>query len=433
MALAVLAMLAFTLAPALRSWKQDLLPWLKAGEQGTVQGRSRLTNVLVVVQLAFSVLLLTGAGLAYRSIFLLGSADIGYDSKQMLLLTVNTAGSVNDPPANAILLDRMRQQLRAVPGVTAISYARRPPREFWSTTALRTSSAAESFRAEINQVGPAFLTAYGFSPVAGRDFVDQEASQSVLSALVTRRLAEQMWPGQSPIGRSITVASGGELPSQQGTSRHVQVVGVVPDAYYGGFRREARHHIFLSAAQLSSEPGEMTFYVRHALALDIVAPAVIRALREVDPATAVVLVRAVDDQLEAAIWPIRVLSILLSMFATGSLVIAGIGQYAVVSFDMRRRVRECGLRMALGASAGQLLTAVVREGLLLTGIGLAVGLAVSLGAARALAGVLYGVTPTDAVTFGGVFMLLAATSLIACYIPALRASRVNPMHALRQD
>ena len=259
MILAVFAMLAFTLAPALRSWKQDLLPWLKAGEQGTVQGRSRMTNVLVVVQLAFSVLLLTGAGLAYRSIFLLGTADIGYDAKRMLLVTVNTSGSVNDAQAHTILLDRIRQRLSAVPGVTAVSYARRPPREFWSTASLRTSPSDESFRAEINHVGPAFLAPYGFAAIGGREFGDQESSQRVLSALISRRLADQMWPGQSAIGRSLSLSSGDELPSQQGTARLVQIVGVVPDAYYGGFRREARHHIFLSAAQLAPRPVRRPF------------------------------------------------------------------------------------------------------------------------------------------------------------------------------
>ena len=149
--------------------------------------------------------------------------------------------------------------------------------------------------------------------------------------------------------------------------------------------------------------------------------------------TPVAYMRTWDTQLDSATWPIRVLTMLLMLFAGGSLFIAAIGQYAVVSFDMRRRVREVGLRMALGASSRQVLTRVIREGLTLTAIGLAVGFLLSLGAGAILGAALYGITATDPVTYAGVFALLSAASLLACYLPARQAARINPMTALRVE
>ena len=141
--------------------------------------------------------------------------------------------------------------------------------------------------------------------------------------------------------------------------------------------------------------------------------------------------RTWDTQLYSATWPIRVLTTLLMLFAGGSLFIAAIGQYAVVSFDMRRRVREVGLRMALGASSRQVLTRVIREGFTLTAIGLVLGFLLSLAAGTILGAALYGITATDPVTYAGVFALLSAASLLACYLPARQAARINPMTALR--
>ena len=143
--------------------------------------------------------------------------------------------------------------------------------------------------------------------------------------------------------------------------------------------------------------------------------------------------RTWDTQIDAAVFPIRVLTLLLTLFAGGSLFIAVIGQYAVVSFDMRRRVRELGLRMALGASARQVLTTVIREGFTLTIVGVIIGFGLSLAAGRVLGQALYGITPTDPITYVGVLTLLSAVSLLACYVPARRAALIDPMKALRVE
>jgi ABC-type antimicrobial peptide transport system permease subunit len=180
-------------------------------------------------------------------------------------------------------------------------------------------------------------------------------------------------------------------------------------------------------------PGGMTLYVRYAGALDPIAPAVGRALAEVDSRAPIIYMRTMETQLAGITSVVRMLTTLLTLFAATSLLIATLGQYAVLAFTMKRRTRDFGVRMALGASARQILRSVIGEGLQLTLVGLAIGAALSVLSGRALASVLFGVTPTDPSTYAGVVVVLSAASIIACYIPAWRASRVDPMEALRQE
>jgi putative ABC transport system permease protein len=167
--------------------------------------------------------------------------------------------------------------------------------------------------------------------------------------------------------------------------------------------------------------------------LDDIVPAISRTLRAVDDRAPIVYLRTMDEQLESLTWPIQALATLLASFATGSLLIATIGQYAAMAFTMRRWIRDFGVRMALGASSREILRSEVFEGLRMTAIGLAIGGALSLATAIALRSMLFGVTPTDTSTYVGVFALLAAASLVACVLPAHRAARIDPMQALREE
>ena len=424
--LAMVCTLVCTLGPAMRAWRQPLLPPLKAGEQAVIPGRSKVSQLLVVVQLAFSVLLVACAGLAFRSLFLIGTFDSGFETRGLLLVTINTSGSAANPGTNAALIDTFRTRLSAVTGVQHVSYARRPPSENWGGDGIRIPGSRDDARAEINHVGPGYLETIGVSIVAGRDPTGDAASRDVPAAMISRSLAEQVWQGQSPIGRRMFVTS-------RGRETEVEVAGVIPDKYYSGFRRELPPFLFLSARHNPTPPGESTLYVRYNGSFDVIGPEIARALQEVDARAAIAFMRTWDTQIDAAVFPVRVLTLLLTLFAGGSLFIAVIGQYAVVSFDMRRRVRELGLRMALGASAKQVLTGVLREGLRLTIAGVIIGFALSLAVGRVLGRVLYGITPTDPITYAGVFVLLSAVSLLACYLPARHAARIQPMNALRVE
>ena len=428
MGLALVGTVAFTLPPALRAWRQDLLPWLKAGEQGVVQGRSTLSSVLVIVQLAFAVLLLTGAGLAYRSASLISTRALGFTKENLLLTTINTSGAATGSGANLALLETVRDRLHVVPGVRSVSYARSVPSmpgTRWPDQAVQQDETQVPLRALVNVVGPEYLRVLGLSPVAGRDIAANEGAHTQAVAMINQDLADALWPRQSAVGRTLRLGPRG---------RPVDIVGVTPNALFSGYDSQTRpNFVLLSQENEPAPPGDISFYIRFSGTLEAIAPAIGRALREVDARMPIVYMRTVDTELDTGTWPVHFISTLLALFAVGSLTIAAIGQYAVIAFDMRRRTRDFGVRMALGASSRQILRGVVQEGLRWTAIGLAIGLVLSLGVGRALRSVLFGVTPTDTRTYLGVFGVLFAASLLACYLPARRAARIDPMQALRQE
>jgi putative ABC transport system permease protein len=208
------------------------------------------------------------------------------------------------------------------------------------------------------------------------------------------------------------------------------------------FRTLVAHFLFLSEQQDRARvtgrfsllgSGETTFYVRYASGLDSVGPAVRAAVRTVDERVPISNMRTMQTQLDRGNDGPRTIAAFLSLFSGGSLLIAAIGQYAVIAFEMRRRTRELGIRVAIGASARQIQTSVLKEGLVLTAIGLVIGFGLSLAAGFAFSSVLTGVTPTDARTYLGVFSVLAIASMLACYLPARRASRIDPLVTLRYE
>jgi predicted permease len=412
-------------APAIRACRHNLQPLLKTGEQGVVQGRSTISNGLVVLQLAFSVLLLTVAGLAYRSLSVLTASDLGFDTDRLLLVKVNTRAAAQTAPANVRLVDEMIEHLRALPGVRAVSYARRPVQSFWLSDGLGAGADGRPLIAERNEVGSGYLRMMGVSPIAGHDFDARDTSGGAIAAIINQRLAAALWPGQPAVGRTLRLAA---------YPQPIVISGVVPDGLYSGYRRQSDpNFVLVSANHAPPDPGEITLYVRYTGALADIVPAVGRTLRAVDDRAPIVYTQTMDDQLAGLTWPIHALTMLLTLFAVGSLLIAAIGQYAAMAFTMRRRIRDFGIRIALGASTGDIIAGVVREGLGLTVAGLAIGLVLSLMTAIGLRWMLFGVTPTDLPTYAGVFALLAAASLVACYLPARRAAGIDPMQALREE
>ncbi len=423
MVLAAIGTIAFTAAPAVRTWRQDLLPFLKAGEQGVVRGRSRVANGLVLLQLAFAVLLLASAGLAYRSLSLVEALDLGFNKTGLLLVTIDAQGVPEG--LQATLLDRMRERLMSVPGVQSAAYARTPPQEFWGTEQVRVAGAAQPISAERNSVGPDYLRVLGLAPRLGRELTREDRTRTTTAAVINENLAAALWPGETAVGRTVLLST---------DRQPVEVVGVAPNAFFSGFRREERQYfVFVPMRTDPHTPGRATFYVRYAGPLDPTAPAIGRALADVDSRAPIVYMRTMETQLEGMTSVVRILTTMLTLFAAASLLIATLGQYAVLAFTMKRRTRDFGVRMALGASARQIVRSVIAEGVRLTIAGLGIGAALSLISGRVLRSALFGVSPTDPFTYAGVVAVLAAASLIACYIPASRASRVDPMEALRQE
>jgi predicted permease len=423
MLLALISLAIFSLAPAARAWRLPLLPSLKAGELGVVQGRSRLSSGLVVVQLALAVLLITSAGLVTRSIVVFAAADLGFDSRSILLVTVNTNGAAADQQTSANLIERLRARLQTLPGIESVSYSSRGIREDVRAQ-TRQTGAGDSVGAEVNLVGPDYLRTHGLAPIAGRELAVEKGAAAT-PAIVTQGLAERLWPGQPAIGRRLFYGRQRE--------REAEIVGVAPNVLFNGNRVSGNSYVLLPASADPRDPGERTLYLRYSGRLEAVAPAIGQTIRTEDSRVPVVSLRTLDGQLQTDFWPVRALTTLLAAFAVVSLIIAIIGQYAVVAFDMRRRIRDFGVRIALGASSRQILLSVLKDGLKLTAIGLVIGFGLSVLTGTGLSRVLYGITPTDPVTYGGVLLLLALASLAACSLPAVRASRVNPISTLRQE
>lgn len=435
MLLTIVSALVFTAAPALRAWTQELLPWLKAGEHSVAQGRSRLSDFLVITQLALCVLLLIGAGLAYRSLTLINGIDLGFRRDHLLLVTVNTSGAAGGRPQNLALLERIRERLRTVPGVSVASYARVAPPRSWSGEPVQGLGSGQPSRADGNFIGPDYLEALGVSGIRGRGISAEEFASGKPAAVINRNLAETLWPAESAIGRTLLFGRQ-KLP--------LEVVGVVPNGAFSGFlgadgefagaqRSVRRGFVFLSEAQSPGAPGERTFHLRYTVHLEAIVPAVRGAIRSIDSRVPIAFVRTMDDELNQFTAPILMVTSLLGLFAIGSLILATIGLHSVVAFHTARRRREFGIRIALGASYRQIVDSVLKEGLVLTSIGLATGLALSAAAGRTLRNLLFGLSPTDAPTYAAVVILLAAVSLVACYIPARRAARTAPTEALRQE
>ena len=424
--LALVCTIAVTAGPALRTHSQQLLPFLKVGEQGVVQGRSRLTHALVVVQLAFSILLLTSAGLARRSLSLHDSLDVGFDAGRILLATVSTAAVANEPAGNLAVLERLRTSLERLPGVERVSFTpgRRPAS--WVDFPVRAAESSVPILAVDSTVASDYFATMGVPLAAGRDFTALPRAVG-RSAIVNRHLADALWPGESVIGK-VLIGGPPDRPIR------AEVVGVVEDAFFSGRGSEGRpRYVFFANAERPTPPGEASFFIRYNGAQDAIAPAIGKALREVDPRIPIASLRSMNAEISAEMSPLWMLATLLTIFAAGSLAIAAIGQYAVVAFDGRRRRREFGLRIALGASPNQLIAAVMAESFRLTAVGIVAGFALSVAAGTLLARVLFGITPTDPPTYIGVFLLLAAASLLACYLPARRAARTDPLVALRTE
>ena len=392
-----------------------------------MQGRTRLSSALVIVQLAFAVLLLTSAGLAYRSISLVSTRDLGFTSEHLLLATISTTGASATSEASLALLERVRDRLRVAPGIEAVSYARfvpTMPGALWPDEPIALAGVNPPVRAWVNNVGPDYLRTLGLSPIAGRELSASDPAAGA-TAMINRDLAETLWPGLPAIGRTLLM----------GTERlPVEVVAVTPNALFSGYATQT-HPAFVLVAQRQrrAAPGITSFYIRHTGTLEAAAGEIRRALRDVDARVPIVYMRTLDTELDAATWPVRFIYVLLTLFAAASLLIATAGQSAVIAFDVRRRTRDFGLRMALGASSRQIVGSVLRQGLVWSAMGLTLGFALSTGVGQALRSVLFGVTPTDTRTLLGVLAVLLAASMLACLVPALRAARIDPMEALRHD
>jgi predicted permease len=442
-ALSLLTGLVFGLVPALRSTKPNLAPTLKDTVGAVVGGSGgvRLRKGLVVAQVMVSVLLLIGAGLFIRSLRNLRTLDLGVKTEN--LIAFNVAPTLNGyTPLRTKQFDKqIQERVSVLPGVTGVAFAQMGLLEGNEWDSSMTVEGYEAKTGEnvnpfCNAVSPNYFKTMGTPLVAGRDFDDRDARfeagdpkadlPSYKVAIVNERFAKQYFGERSPLGRHIGFGS------NPGTKTPIEIIGVVKDAKYTGVRDEIPRQVFFAFME-NDTVGGAVIYVRTTTPADAAFGAVRQVVRQLDSNIPIYNARTMDHQLDQSLLNDRLIATLSTAFGVLATMLAVIGLYGVMAYTVARRTREIGVRMALGAVPSDVIWLVMQEVFLLVGSGLVLGLIASWALGRYVGSQLYGVTGSDPLTMVGACVLLAVVAALAGYVPARRATRVNPVLALRYE
>jgi putative ABC transport system permease protein len=438
-AVAIFTGLLFGIAPALQLRLRRVGSLLKEGGQRTSAsgGAARLRRLLVVTELALAVGLVVGAGLMVRSLDHLLSVDAGFDPRGLTSFQLSLPASrYPDAGTQTAFFDRLLASLEGVPGITgAAAINGLPPMRDVNANDMEFEGVEPSADTPFNIDYWQFVTdqaveTLGIRLLEGRSFGPGDDGQSTPVALVNRRAAETWWKGSSPLGRRMRPCCGDDVP-------WFTIVGVVDDVKQGGLDQQAGTEAFWSYRQVGERlgfaPRTMYVAVRSQLAHDALTETLRREVWAIDPSLPVAHVSSMEEVFGASIARARFLTMLLAIFGGLALTLAALGIYGVMSYTVAKRSQELGIRIALGADRGRVLRLVLTQGLAMTVAGLLVGVVAAWGLSRLLGTLLYGVAATDPATYAFVLALLFATALLACLLPALRATRVDPIGVLRSE
>lgn len=432
--ISVITGLAFGLMPALSN-KENLSTALKEGGAQSTAGaaRQRVRGALVVAQVALSFVLLIGAGLMMRSLIKLQHVNAGFDPEKVMVMRLSPNWSkytTNEQYKNFSL--RVLEKVKPVPGVISTAMATTYPLNPFGITngpfnrnfLIEGRSIAESElapQADYRVISPDYFQTIRMPLVKGRVFTDADQEKTLPVAIINQSLARHRWNNEDPIGRKISFDRG---------DTWITVVGVIGDSRNYGLDQEAKDEIYRPVAQAN---GGGFLLLRTAAEPLSLARQIRNAIREIDAETAIDHVRTLEDARNEALASPRLTTILLGLFAAMALAITSAGVGGVIALAVSQRTHEIGIRMALGASRGKVLWMILRQGLGLVGAGLLLGVAGSLALTRLMATLLFGVEPTDAITFLGMSAVILAVAALACFIPARRATGIDPISALRSE
>jgi putative ABC transport system permease protein len=428
----------FGLAPVLQVSKLELTTTLKEGGQATTAGSRRqlFRRAVVVVELALAVVLLIGAGLMLRSFWNLLDIDTGFQSKNVLTLRLSLP-QADHPESEDIVsfYEELLDRVRALPGVEHAGAARALPLvgtigDWGLRIEGRPSTRGNHPKGDWQVVSPGYFEAMGMKQVKGRFLTLEDRTDTLQVALINETMVSRYWPDEDPLGQRIRMGSGTDQP-------WITVVGVVGDVTHNGIDVEVKEKFYRPHAQFHRSvgfaPRAMTLVVKTTADPVGLVSLIRREVGAIDPNIPLATIRTMDDVLAASVSEPRFTALLLGVFATVALVLAVVGIYGVIAYSVSRRSREIGIRMALGARRSQVLTLILQQGFALSAVGLALGIVLALGVTRLMAGLLYGVGTTDIASFTLVPAGLMFTALLASYIPARRAARVDPVAALRME
>jgi putative ABC transport system permease protein len=423
---ALTTMIAFGLAPAIQAARQDPQDALRGDSRGSTSGTGsrRMRAALTIAEVALSVALLIGAGLLIRSFARLQQVSPGFQTSGLMTARIGLPNmAYPGGPRKRAFFERLLADLRGRPGIEAAAIASGPPLSGDFTggdVKLPTQSNEEAGSSAWRLVGPGYFAAMGI-PLRGREFTSQDVTDVPPVAIISATLAERYFPNQDPIGRTLIMGSFGETPHT--------IVGVAGDVKTFGLEAEAGFVFYVAATQYPAWNPMMLVWRSRASSVDTVHA----SLRSIDPNVPLSAVESMDTLFEQSMGPRRFNLYLLTAFAGVALTLAAIGLFGVMAYLVSQRTREIGVRLALGATRGEVFRQILGRGLTLAGLGAAIGVGAAMGLSQVMETLLFSVSRRDPVTFIAVPVALVIVAALACYLPARRAMRVDPVVALRVD
>jgi putative ABC transport system permease protein len=435
------ASLLFGLAPALRSASVRLNEAFKADTGTPSNNRDRLRNVLVICEVGLALMLMVGAGLLIRSGLLVAHVNPGFDTSNVVVGRVGLSESgYHDPTVARQTFEQMLTVAGALPGVQSTALVSRAPLAGGgSSNGLiaegKPFDPSNIVDAQVQLISPNYIATARIPLKAGREFTERDKRDQPMVTIVNEALARTMWPDESALGKRFACCE----PGPKGRMDPVwhEVVGVVADVRAWGLDQRVRPEFYLPIQQMPPSAwdwiGRTMDLVIRTRGGGIAVPELQRVVASVAPGTPIYQVSTMQQNISGTLERSHFDTLLLTIFAGTALLLSSIGIYGVLSYTVTQRTRDIGIRMTLGAGRGQVMRDVLGYGLRLTMVGLMAGLAAAFAGTRVLSSLLFGVRPTDAITFGVVSVVLTVIALLASYVPARRAMRVDPMVALRYE
>jgi predicted permease len=417
--------LLFGVAPALQMSGADMLEDLKDAGRGSSHGMRAWTRQgLVVSEVALACVLLVGAGLLVRSFKRLLEVDLGFRPEQAAAWRIETGERFQNNAQRVAFFNELILSVKTVPGVESAGLTDTLPlgrNRSWGVGAKGQTYAEGQYPIVFPRIiDHGYLKTMRIPMRAGRDFNEHDTAESEKALIINETMARRLWPDRDAVGQIAMVGG-----------REWRVVGVAGNVRHSSLEQEAGLEMYLPITQMGSSSVELV--VRTKLAPGAMAPGVRAALSKVDPRLPTAEFQMLGQLVDQATSPKRLVTLLLGGFSLLALILAALGIYGVISYSVTQRTRELGIRVALGAQTANVLMMVIRQGLAPVAIGLALGLAGAAALTRLMATLLFGVSATDPATFAGIALLLVAVALLACYVPARRAAKVDPMIALRRE
>jgi len=424
----VLTGIIFGLAPAIQTTKANLLPSLKddgAGQNG--YKKSRLRSLLVIGQVAISLVLLICAGLFLRSLQNAQNSNPGFEPEKLAVVSTDVGLQGYEQENGRRYYQQLVERVGQLPGVETASLGYVVPLSGGGMQQMTVQIAGyepppdTKLSIDYNIVGQGFFPVMSIPFVQGRNFTDFDTKTATGVCIVNEAMASRFWPDRNPIGQQLSLTGG---------KTQLEIVGIVKNSKYYNLKEEPRPYLYLPFLQYYAS--RMTVFAKSSGDMATLLPAIRREVETLDKSIPA-KVMTMQDALGTVLIQQKLAALLLSIFSLLALLLATVGLYAVMAYSVSNRTREIGIRMALGAQRGDVLKLILKQGMLLTLIGLGVGLVAAFALTRFLTGLLFGISATDLTTFAGITLFQVVVALLASYIPARRATRIDPLHALKYE